>query len=165
MSNHQSHYDVPVLYSVFGGTVRMIAKVELFKIPVFGKAMRHAGFIAIDRSNRESAIANLAAAKKALAEGTSIWIAPEGTRSPTGEIGTFKKGGFNVAFDVGADILPVTVQGTRNVLPAQGVLSAHDVAVRVTVHKALPTTGYPGERRAAIDALMADVRASIESGL
>jgi 1-acyl-sn-glycerol-3-phosphate acyltransferase len=165
MSNHQSHYDVPVLYSVFGGAVRMIAKIELFKIPVFGKAMRHAGFIAIDRSNRESAIANLAAAKKALAEGTSIWIAPEGTRSPTGEIGTFKKGGFNVAFDVGAEILPVTIQGTRNVLPAQGVLSAHDVPVRITVHKPLATTAYTGERKAAIDAMMTDVRAAIESAL
>ena len=63
MSNHQSHYDVPVLYSVFGGSVRMIAKIELFKIPIFGEAMKHAGFIAVDRSNRQSAIANLAAAK------------------------------------------------------------------------------------------------------
>lgn len=165
MSNHQSHYDVPVLFSVFGGTVRMIAKIELFKIPIFGEAMKHAGFIAIDRSNRQSAIANLAAAKRALESGTSIWIAPEGTRSQTGELGSFKKGGFNVAFDTGASVLPVTVSGTRHVLPAHGVLSQHDVPVRVTVHKPLATSSYTGARRTAIDAMMADVRAAIESGL
>ncbi len=166
MSNHQSHYDVPTLYSVFGGTVRMIAKIELFRIPIFGKAMRHAGFIAIDRSNRESAIANLAAAKDALAGGTSIWIAPEGTRSQTGELAAFKKGGFNVAFDTGADVLPVSISGTRHVLPAHGLLSAHDVPVRVIVHRPLQSSAYSGaDRRAAIDAMMSDVRAAIESGL
>ena len=165
MSNHQSHYDIPVLFSIFGGTVRMIAKMELFKIPIFGEAMKHAGFVSIDRANRQSAIANMAAAKRALESGTSIWIAPEGTRSQTGELGSFKKGGFNLAFDTGASILPVTVHGTRHVLPAHGVLSASNVPVRVTIHKPLPRSSYGDNRREAIDKMMADVRAAIASGL
>jgi len=101
MSNHQSHYDVPVLFHVLGPPngmpLRMIAKIELFSIPFFGPAMREAGFVAIDRNSRKKAMASLEEAKRRMQEGTSVWIAPEGTRSPTGELLPFKKGGFYLA--------------------------------------------------------------------
>src|SRR5580658_4160815 len=110
MSNHQSHYDVPVLFYVLGANLRMITKVELFKIPIFGEAIRQAGFIAIDRSNRARAIESLRVAKATLADGVHVWIAPEGTRSKTGQLLPFKKGGFNVALEAGLPILPVSIQ-------------------------------------------------------
>src|SRR4051812_11311621 len=97
MSNHQSHYDVPVLYYVLGGRMRMVAKKELFSLPVFGRALRDSGMIEVDRGNRERAIASLHTAQKQLEAGTHIWIAPEGTRSETGDLGAFKKGGFVLA--------------------------------------------------------------------
>jgi 1-acyl-sn-glycerol-3-phosphate acyltransferase len=162
MSNHQSHYDVVVLFQVLRRRVRMVAKKELFRVPFFAGAMRAAGFIEIDRSDREKAIAALEAAEEALKLGTSIWIAPEGTRSETGELGPFKKGGFHLALDTGARILPVTLVGTRD------VLRPHDWRVqkgkRVLVHVGEPIDPkrYGKDRR---DELMQVVRDAIEKPL
>lgn len=175
MSNHQSHYDVPVLYYVLGGRMRMVAKTELFAVPLFGRAIRDAGMIEVDRGNRERAIASLAAAKKQLQAGTHIWIAPEGTRSVSGELMPFKKGGFVLALDMGAPILPISIKGTRDVLPSHGMLSRPGVSVHVTIHPPIETEPFAAratsasasaaERKAARDALMSDVRAAIASAL
>ena len=92
MSNHQSHIDVPLLYcTVPSKSLRMVAKTELFKIPVWGTAMRDSGFIEVNRGNRAQAIASLERAGAQIADGISVWIAPEGSRSRTGEIGELKK--------------------------------------------------------------------------
>ncbi|HTA90353.1 MAG TPA: 1-acylglycerol-3-phosphate O-acyltransferase, partial [Polyangiaceae bacterium] len=117
MSNHQSHYDIPVLYQSLPLRLRMVAKSELFRIPIWAQAMRAAGFVELDRGARERAIQSLERAKQALAQHTSIWIAPEGTRSRDGALGPFKLGGFHLAAGAGARILPVTISGTRRVLP------------------------------------------------
>jgi 1-acyl-sn-glycerol-3-phosphate acyltransferase len=166
MSNHQSHYDVAVIYYVLGSAIRMVAKRELFDIPVFGSAMRAAGFVSVDRKNTESAIASLADAKAMLASGVPIWIAPEGTRSPTGELMPFKKGGFILALDTGTPILPVSIRGTREVLRAKGLRSRPGVEIFVTIHAPVDPSRYAGlPRKAARDALMDDVRRAIASGL
>lgn len=166
MSNHQSHYDIAIIYYVLGSSVRMIAKRELFDVPVFGSAMRAAGMISIDRNNTESAIASLEDAKAKLAEGIPIWLAPEGTRSPTGELLPFKKGGFVLALGTGTPILPVTIRGTRDVLRAKGLRSRPGVDVCVTIHPIIDPKRYaqmdPNEAR---DALSNAVRRAIESGL
>src|SRR5580704_7386777 len=91
MSNHQSLYDIPVLFHVLGPNIRMIAKKELFRVPIFGNALAAAGFVAIDRGNRASAIRDLERARALLANGTHVWIAPEGTRSVSGKLLPFKK--------------------------------------------------------------------------
>jgi 1-acyl-sn-glycerol-3-phosphate acyltransferase len=166
MSNHQSHYDVPVVFYVIGGNIRMITKVELFKIPIFGEAMHKSGFIAIDRSSRVHAIQSLEVAKETLASGVHVWIAPEGTRSKTGALLPFKKGGFNLALEAGLPILPVTIQGTREALRVTHVRSRPGVKVKVALHPPIDSSRYPGsELKPRRDALMADVRRAIESGL
>jgi 1-acyl-sn-glycerol-3-phosphate acyltransferase len=166
MSNHQSHYDVPVVFSVLGGNVRMITKVELFKIPIFGGAMHEAGFIAIDRSSRTRAVESLKIAKDTLASGVHVWIAPEGTRSKTGALLPFKKGGFNLALEASLPILPVTIQGTRDALRAKGLRTAAGAKVRVVLHAPIDPSRYSGkDMKARREALMADVRRVIESGL
>jgi 1-acyl-sn-glycerol-3-phosphate acyltransferase len=166
MSNHQSHYDIAVLYDILGGNVRMVAKKELFDLPVFGRAIREAGFVSVDRGNTESAIASLAGAKQHLASGTHLWIAPEGTRSPTGELLPFKKGGFHIALDMQAPVLPITIRGTRDALRAKGVRSRAGVEVEVTIHPPIDTKRFRGmDRKAARDALMAEVRDAIASAL
>ena len=81
MSNHQSLYDIPVLFHVLGSNLRMLTKTELFAVPIFGPAMKAAGFISIDRSNRQRAMESLEIAKQKMAGGLNVWIAPEGTRS------------------------------------------------------------------------------------
>lgn len=166
MSNHQSHYDIPVLFHALGSNLRMVTKAELFAIPLWGRAMHSAGFISVDRSNRERAIASLRVARETLARGINVYIAPEGTRSRTGELLPFKKGGFNLALDVGLPILPIAIRGTRDALPAEGVRSRTDAEVRVTILPAVDTAPYaamPG--KSGRDRLMDDVRAAIESGL
>src|SRR6185503_4443260 len=93
MSNHQSHYDIPVLFQALRPRrLRMVAKSELFRLPIWTGAMRAAGFVEVNRKNRISAMRSLDRARDAIRAGTSIWIAPEGTRSPDGELGSFKKG-------------------------------------------------------------------------
>jgi 1-acyl-sn-glycerol-3-phosphate acyltransferase len=166
MSNHQSHYDVAVIYYVLGSHTRMVAKRELFRLPVFGQALRIAGFVSVDRGNRRSAIASLEEAKSQLKAGTPMWIAPEGTRSTTGELLPFKKGGFVLALATGAPILPVTIRGTRNILPAHGARSTAGVEVTVTIHPEVDPGAFAAlEPKVARDRLMGAVRGSIERGL
>jgi 1-acyl-sn-glycerol-3-phosphate acyltransferase len=166
MSNHQSHYDVAVIYYVLGSAIRMVAKRELFELPVFGRAMRAAGFISVDRKNTESAIASLGDAKDKLGRGIPMWIAPEGTRSPTGDLLPFKKGGFVLALATGAPILPVSIRGTRDVLRAKGVRSRPGVEVFVTIHAPIDPARFKSmTRKAARDALSDEVRQAIASGL
>lgn len=166
MSNHVSHYDIPVLYHVIGGQIRMVAKAELFHLPLFGQAIREAGMIEVDRKNHARAVASLEQAKTKLANGTNIWIAPEGTRSVDGSLLPFKKGGFILALDMKAPILPVTIVGTRDILPSRGLRSRVGAAVDVTFHAPIETTSYADrDPRAARDALMLDVRRAIASSL
>lgn len=165
MSNHQSLYDIPVLFYVIGSNLRMVTKIELFRVPVFGQALKESGFIAIDRSNRQRAIESLAIARKKLAAGTHIWIAPEGTRSKTGKLLPFKKGGFTLALETGLPILPVTLNGTRDVLRAKGVRSYHHQRVDVTIHAPLNPADYEKLGKQAREKMMTDVRAALESAL
>ena len=118
MSNHQSHMDIPVLYaSLPVPTLRMVAKTELFGIPILGRAMRAAGFVEVDRGNRGQAVASLRRAQDTLESGVSIWIAPEGSRTRDGRLGALKKGGFHLAVGTRTPIVPVAVSGTYQVLP------------------------------------------------
>lgn len=166
MSNHQSHYDVAVIFYVLGSSIRMIAKQELFELPVFGGAMRAAGFISIDRKNTERAIASLQDAKQKLESGIPIWIAPEGTRSPTGALLPFKKGGFVLALETGAAILPVSIRGTRDVLRAKGILTSPGKEVYVTIHPPIDPARFAHMgKKSARDALAEEVRRAIASGL
>ena len=162
MSNHQSLYDIPALYQTLPFRLRMVAKAELFRIPIWAQAMRAAGFVELDRSARERAIESLERAKAALLQGTSIWIAPEGTRSRDGSLGAFKLGGFHLAAGAGARILPVTVAGTRSILPAKGAHVVRGAVVRVTVHPPIDPADYGNEVN---DSLVQSVRSSIESAL
>ncbi|HKU40670.1 MAG TPA: lysophospholipid acyltransferase family protein [Polyangiales bacterium] len=158
MSNHQSHYDIPVMFQALQRRVRMVAKAELFKIPGWGPAMTMAGFVEVDRKDRVAAIQSLESAKLALEQGTSIWIAPEGTRGPGGKLLPFKQGGFHLAMSTGARILPVSIDGTGRVLAAHGRTVTEGVEVRVVVSEPIPTLAYAPERR---DELVARVRRAI----
>ena len=162
MSNHQSLYDVPVIYQALDRRIRMVAKKELFQVPLWGRAMQGAGFIALDRQSRERSRSTLLASADVLHRGTSIWIAPEGTRSRDGALGEFRKGGFHLALQSGCRILPLTVIGTRKVLPAKGARITDGCRVDVVVHAPIDPRVFGEDRR---DELIAQVRQSIAGSL
>ncbi|MCZ7584834.1 MAG: 1-acyl-sn-glycerol-3-phosphate acyltransferase [Deltaproteobacteria bacterium] len=131
VSNHQSHMDVIALYLSSPVPLRMLAKLSLFRIPVFGWAMRLAGHVPIDRRSGQT---NFRALKKSceslLRFRRSISIFAEGTRSDDGHVQNFKLGAFKIAQELGLDIVPVSITGTRDVLPARSLrCRAADAAI------------------------------------
>ncbi len=119
--NHSSALDIPVLFKALPSNFRWIAKKELFRIPVFGPAMRAAGYIAIDRSNRRAAMHSLEVASSRIKAGASVVIFPEGTRSKDGRLGQFKSGGFLLALKAEQPIVPVFIKGSYDILPASSI--------------------------------------------
>jgi 1-acyl-sn-glycerol-3-phosphate acyltransferase len=161
MSNHQSHYDIPVLFQSLGIPLRMVAKKEIFRIPFMAGAMRAAGFIEINRKDPASAIRALRVAHTQLGDAVSLWIAPEGTRSKTGRMGRFKKGGFHLAMEAGMRVLPVAIEGTRFALPAGGVTVTRGATAHVTILPPMDPAPYKGR----LSDFVAAVRAAIEGAL
>jgi len=141
MSNHQSAFDIPVLLAYLPVQFKWLAKAELFKIPVFGFAMRRAGYISIDRSNRRSAIKSLRTAAEMIRNGVSVVIFPEGTRSRDGKIRPFKKGGFVLAVDSGVPVVPVIIHGTREIMTKK-TLRIKAGQVVLEIEKPIETADY-----------------------
>lgn len=120
MCNHSSLYDIPLSLLAFPqNSVRMLAKKELFKVPIMGKGMMAAEFPFIDREDRRQAIKDLEKVKELLNSGIIMWIAPEGTRSKDGKLQTFKKGGFITAIKTNATIIPIGIRGANHILSAR----------------------------------------------
>ncbi len=142
MSNHQSHLDIPMLYATLPSpTIRMLGKKELFQIPVWGRGLRAAEFIEVDRSNPSRARESIDYAKRLIRDGVSIYLAPEGTRSRTGAIGPLKKGGFHLAKDTATPIVPVAVRGTIDILPRGGRIMQKGKRVDVTIGAPIAVDG------------------------
>ena len=154
MSNHQSHLDIPVLYATLPSpTIRMLAKKELFRIPLWGQGLRGAEFIEVDRSNHMRAMRSIEHAARLLRDGVSIWAAPEGTRSRDGRIGKLKKGAFHLAIDTATPIVPVAIRGTIDILPRDGLAARTGQPVDVTVGAPIDVAGRD------VDGLMKEVGA------
>ena len=158
MGNHQSFYDIPVLIRAIPDPMTFVAKAELFRVPVFGRAMTTAGIVRVDRKDRAQSVGSLHSAVEQLRRGRHIYIAPEGTRSHDGRLGPFKSGGFRLALEAGARIVPVTILGTRYVLPPRGLVVQTDRRVSVTIHPPIDPKEYGLERRKE---LMEAVRTAI----
>jgi 1-acyl-sn-glycerol-3-phosphate acyltransferase len=161
MSNHQSHFDILAFYGHWHRQFRWVMKQELRRVPGLGAGCAAVGHIFIDRSDRQKAIASLKAAAPLLAGGTSVMFFPEGTRSLDGRLGEFKKGGFMMALDLGLPILPVSISGSRHVLPGK-TKKLLPGFVRIKIHEPIDIRRYSHEQR---EQLMADVAAVIRSGL
>ncbi|HEY0988562.1 MAG TPA: lysophospholipid acyltransferase family protein, partial [Kofleriaceae bacterium] len=152
MSNHQSHLDIPMLYATLPSpTIRMLAKTELFRIPLWGRGLRGAEFIEVDRSNHARAVKSIEQAARLVREGVSIYLAPEGTRSVDGRIGKLKKGGFHLAIGTGAPIVPVAIRGTIDILPRGGRVMRSGQHVTVQIGRPIDVEGRD------LESLMAQV--------
>jgi 1-acyl-sn-glycerol-3-phosphate acyltransferase len=159
MSNHQSNFDIPVVLGFLPVQFRWLAKTELFKIPIFGRAMRGAGYISIDRSDRPSAFESLRRAAEIIRGGVSILVFPEGTRSLDGRLKPFKKGGFVLAIEAGVPIVPVAILGTHAIMP-KGSLLIRPRDVNLCIGEPIATTAYTLRTK---EALMEQVRHAIRS--
>jgi len=161
MPNHQSNFDIPVMLGHLPVQFRWLAKKELFKIPIFGRAMRKAGYISIDRHDRESAFKSIDVAAKKIKSGVSVLLFPEGTRSLDGKIRPFKKGGFVLAIDSGVPIVPVVIKGTYTIM-TKGKFRVNPGHVSMIVHKPIDTAAYTRETK---EGLMESVRRVMCEGL
>ncbi len=148
MSNHSSHYDIPILFTALPGSIRMVAKKELRKIPFFGLAMHKAEFVFINRKDRKEALADLDRVKESMLSGIIPWISPEGSRSYNGKLSQpFKKGGFMLALQTGALIIPVGIRGARGVLPSGSTHLEINREVKVLVGEPIDCAKYTVETR------------------
>jgi 1-acyl-sn-glycerol-3-phosphate acyltransferase len=161
ISNHQSIYDIFLIYGWLGIDIKWVMKKELAKIPGVGFGSKKVGHIFLDRSNSRVALESLNNAKRLLVNGTSVVIFPEGTRSKTGIPGNFKKGAFKLAIDLGLPILPISIIGTKNILPT-GTIDIRPGKVRMIIHKPIDITGYSEEK---IKDLMDEAKRTIERPL
>jgi len=170
MSNHPSIMDIPVLFAAVPGSLRMVAKQQLTRFPIFGQALIYSGFIPIDRSNRKKAIQQLETAKQRVDEGISIWIAPEGTRSRSRTMRPFKKGGFHVAIDLETPIVPIYIHGSDNVVPADSSIINTNQTIILTFGEPIETNNLTKKDipelatrvREAIQKLEKDLKSEIE---
>ena len=156
-ANHQSNIDPPVIYRAVHPRLRVFYKSEIDRIPVLARAFRMAGFIPIDRHNKEAALRSIEKGAESLRAGQSILIFPEGTRSKTDELLPFKKGGFRMAIKAGAPIIPVAVSGGRAGM-VKGSAIIRPVTLTVRIGTPIETAGVDVDER---DALIARVRQEI----
>lgn len=140
-SNHQSQFDIFSMQGCFKFDFRWMAKKELFQVPLFGQAMRLAGYIPVDRSHGRKAMKSLIEAAERIAAGTSVIIFPEGTRSRDGKLHPFKTGGMVLALKSGVPVVPVAIKGTYEILP-KGSLFAKPGNVTINVGKPVDTSKY-----------------------
>jgi len=141
IANHQSLFDIPACIAVIPARLRMLAKKELFRIPVFGWGMWAIGHISIDRENREKAVESVNDAVQRLRrENISPLVYPEGTRSPDGKIHPFKKGAFVLAIQSERPVVPVTIIGSRKILPKKSLIFSPG-RIHVIIDKPVATSG------------------------
>jgi len=118
MSNHQSQLDIPVLEKILEPyNIRFLAKKSLFKIPFFGWGIKALGYVPVERKDPKEGLKSVLACIEKLKKGISLVIFPEGTRSPTGELLPFKLGGFVIPLKSKVNVVPISIWGTRNILP------------------------------------------------
>jgi len=162
MSNHLSFLDGPLLVTVLGRPVRVIVKRFVFRTPVLGLGMRFVGYVPLDKEGTGAGKRSIARAARLIREkGYSFLIYPEGTRSWDGNLQPFRRGGFFLALECGAPIVPVTIRGTFELMP-RGKWLVRKGPVRITFHEPVPVTGCTGETMAE---LIEKVKVAISSAL
>jgi 1-acyl-sn-glycerol-3-phosphate acyltransferase len=159
MSNHVSNLDPPILVPLIPGRTSVLAKKEVWRIPILAKALDLAEIVPVERSNRESAIQSIRRASEVMRHHINMTIFPEGTRSPDGRLMPFKKGPFHLAAETGFPIVPVTILGTYEMMPKGSAMVRPGTATLV-FHPPVDPKQF-----ASREALVQAVREAINSAL
>jgi 1-acyl-sn-glycerol-3-phosphate acyltransferase len=146
MANHQSDFDILISLAYIPLQFRWIAKKELFSIPIFGAAMRSAGYIEIDRSDRGKALHSIDEAALRIQKGKSIMTFPEGTRSRDGEIKPFKHGTFYLAIKSGVPIVPVSIIGSGQIMQKRS-LRIKPGQIKMIIGKPIEVNNFDFEKQ------------------
>lgn len=162
MSNHLSLLDGPLLFMLIPQPLRVLLKKEVFRVPVIGQGMKLVGFIPVDRRKLKGGKKSIDRATSLIrGKGYSFLIFPEGTRSRDGKLQKFKRGGFFLALDSQVPIVPITLEGSYELMP-RGAFFAKKGKIKVIVHQPLATAGHTlGD----LPGFMERVRDVIQSGL
>ncbi len=161
LANHASNADPPAVVAAIPKRVALLAKKELFRIPLFGRALLTGGFVPVDRFHPEAARRSVEHAIARVRDGLSCLVFPEGTRSPDGRLQPFKKGAFVIAIAAGVPVVPISVAGSQRVMP-KGAVAIRPGTIRVRFHPAMLTTGLTLDDR---NRLANEVHRVIASGL
>jgi len=157
MSNHQGSYDIFALLGHLPIHFKWLAKKELFSIPFLGWAMKSAGYISLDRQGTRETVEAMNEAAEKIKDGMSVIIFPEGSRSPDGRIQPFKKGGFTLAMKSRVPIIPIALDGSREIMPKDR-LTALPGEIRIKIGTPIETASYSLKER---NLLMEKVRETI----
>jgi len=142
VSNHQSIYDIPILFWSLPYQLRIIAKESLGRFPFLGWHLRRTGHMLVDRTRPDRA-AIFSWASRLTSQGLSLIVFPEGTRSRDGRVARFKGGSFYLALEAGLPIVPLSVIGSRHVM-LKGRLATYPGHVRLVVHEPIDTSAFAG---------------------
>jgi 1-acyl-sn-glycerol-3-phosphate acyltransferase len=161
MSNHQGSYDIFALLGYLPFQFKWLAKKELFSIPFFGWTMAAAGYIRIDREGTRETVEAMNEAARKIRDGMSIVIFPEGSRSSDGSIQPFKKGGFTLAIKSGVPVVPITITGSRDIMPRDR-LTVTSGEIQIQMGHPIETQDYSLKDRKS---LMEKVRKAISENI
>lgn len=144
IANHQGAFDIFLIYGYLNHNFKWIMKSELGSIPFVGRASKIAGHILLNENNPRSISKTMEKAMKELNRDMSIVIFPEGARTLTGRMGRFKRGGYQMAFDLGLPIVPITIEGSFEAMK-RGTYDLHPSHLKLTIHEPIPTKGLTQE--------------------
>jgi 1-acyl-sn-glycerol-3-phosphate acyltransferase len=156
VANHQSIYDIPIVFWSLPYQIRIIAKESLGRFPFLGWHLRRTGHILVDRRHPNRA-AIFGRASKLMKDGLSLIVFPEGTRSRDGRVAPFKGGSFYLALEAELPVVPISIVGSRHVM-LKGRLATYPGRVKLIVHAPIDTTGLAGGDPRAARAFAARVR-------
>jgi 1-acyl-sn-glycerol-3-phosphate acyltransferase len=158
VANHQSWFDVFALAAYLPAKARFVAKEELGRIPIFGRAWKACGHISVDRSDRKQAVESLRhAGRRVRDERLAMILFPEGTRSPDGRLQPFKKGAFVLAIETGVPLVPLGIRGSREIMP-KGSFRIRAGEITIQVGEPIGVAGLRHEDR---DVLLKRSRAAV----
>ena len=162
VANHQGSFDIFLVYGFLGRNFKWMMKKSLRKLPFVGKACESAGFIFVDKSSPRKVYETIKSAEKVLQGGTSLVVFPEGARTFTGHMANFKKGAFLLADQLQLPVVPLTIDGSFDILPRTGKL-LHWHPMTLTIHEPIYPLGKKGEEN--LQMLMAESYKAIEKDL